>query len=169
MQSTIEKSKWHIAFTYSRCEKKVDERAKKQGLNTYLPLMVEERQWSDRIKRVETPLFLNYIFIKGTPREVESFRQIKEVVNFVYYNSKLATIRDSEIETIKKVVRGRNNFSAEPKLYKVGTNVKITKGPFVGVEGMLIRSNNKDKFVIQIETLGQSICVDVPLSYLASQ
>jgi len=169
MKSTIENSKWHVAYTYARCEKKVDQRAKLQGLNTYLPLMVEERQWSDRIKKVETPLFLNYIFIKGTPREVDSFRQIKEVVNFVYYNSKLATIKDSEIETIKKVVQGRNSFSAEPKLYKVGTKVKITKGAFVGVEGLLVKNNNKNKFVIQISTLGQSICVDVPLSYLEPQ
>ena len=169
MQTSIHSPKWHIAYTYSRCEKKVDQQAKQQGLSTYLPLTIQERQWSDRIKKIEAPLFPNYIFIKATPEEVYQFRQIKEIVNFVYHDSKLATIKESEIDTIKKILNGKRDIFTESRLYEIGTKVKIKHGAFVGIEGMLVKNNNQDQVVVQIETLGQSINIDVPMSYLSYQ
>jgi len=139
------------------------------GIEAYLPLLQQERRWSDRIKRIEMPLFPNYIFIKSTSSQIYQFRQIKEVVNFVYYNKKLAVIKDSEVSNIKKILKKKQNITTEPRLYKTGTKVKIKQGAFVGIEGLLIKKNNRDRFIIQIETLGQSIFVDVPISCLSYQ
>lgn len=169
MQTSPHTSQWHIAYTYSRCEKKVDQLAKERGLNTYLPLAVQERKWSDRIKKIEAPLFPNYIFIKATPKEIHNFQQIREVVNFLYEDSKLATMKESEIENIKKVLKGQRSINSASRVYEVGTKVKIRMGELAGVEGLLVRDNDQKQVVVQIESLGQSINVDVPLSYLDYQ
>lgn len=160
---------WYIAYTYSKCEKKVDQRAREIGLETYLPLQLQERQWSDRIKKIEVPLFPNYIFFKSRLEDTYQLKQIKEIVNFVHFDKKLATIKDVQINAIKKLLGEKNDIITEPRLYKVGTKVKIKQGPFVGIEGLLVKKNNRDRFIIQIETLGQSISVDIPLSHLAYQ
>lgn len=158
---------WYIAYTHNRCEKKVNQKARELGLESYLPLQLQVRQWSDRIKKIEVPLFPNYIFLKSDVERIYQFRQIKEIVNLVYFNKKLATIKASQIDTIKKLLKEKSNIITEPRLYKIGSKVKIKQGPFVGVEGLLVKKNNQNRFLIQIETLGQSIFVDVPPSYLS--
>src|SRR5213075_948721 len=53
---------WYIWYTKPRAEKAVLERLLKKGVEVYLPLQKELRQWSDRKKWVEAPLFPGYIF-----------------------------------------------------------------------------------------------------------
>jgi transcription antitermination factor NusG len=47
---------------------------------------------------------------------------------------------------------------------QVGERVRILSGALKGIEGVLARMKNKDYFVINAEALGQSICIDVPVS-----
>ncbi|MBC8342565.1 MAG: UpxY family transcription antiterminator, partial [Bacteroidetes bacterium] len=56
--------KWYAAYTKSRNEKKVSERLSEQAVEHYLPLHKILKQWSDRKKWVEEPVFKSYIFIK---------------------------------------------------------------------------------------------------------
>ena len=55
--------KWYVLYTAPRAEKQVDQRLKKEGITTFLPLHLSPRRWSDRIKLIEVPLFSSYIFI----------------------------------------------------------------------------------------------------------
>jgi hypothetical protein len=48
---------WLVIYTKPRAEKKVNERLLEEGFETYLPLQKVIRQWSDRKKKVEVPLF----------------------------------------------------------------------------------------------------------------
>ena len=43
---------WYAVHTASRAEKKVAERLKAAGVEHYLPIRVEMREWSDRKKKV---------------------------------------------------------------------------------------------------------------------
>ena len=158
---------WYIAYTRSRCENKAAQRAQELGLKTFLPLVEQERRWSDRIKKIMAPLFPNYIFIKPDSARIHQYRQIKEIVNLIRFENKFAQIKDSQIEHIKLLLEQQTPIVAEPRLYKKGAKVRIKYGAFVGMEGLLINKNKKDRFIIQLETLGHSIFVDVPRSYLA--
>ena len=55
---------WHVLYTKPRNEKKVAERLSGAGYTVYCPLQKVRRQWSDRVKVVEEPLFKGYLFIK---------------------------------------------------------------------------------------------------------
>ncbi len=52
---------WHAIYVKSRSEKKVAERLDDLGIDYYLPLVTTIKQWSDRKKRVEEPLFKSYV------------------------------------------------------------------------------------------------------------
>ena len=54
---------WFAIYTRSRNEKKVVAGLLEQGHEAWVPLMKTMRQWSDRKKVVEVPLFNSYIFI----------------------------------------------------------------------------------------------------------
>lgn len=58
---------WYVVQTYSRCEQRVAKDLTAKGFETYLPLLRELRQWSDRKKMVETPAFSGYVFTRCEP------------------------------------------------------------------------------------------------------
>ena len=60
---------WHVLYTKPRNEKKVAERLSGAGYTVYCPLQKVRRQWSDRVKVVEEPLFKGYLFIKIEEKE----------------------------------------------------------------------------------------------------
>ena len=55
---------WYAVQTRSRHEKMVARQLEGQGFATFLPLTHQLRQWSDRRKLVELPLFPGYTFLR---------------------------------------------------------------------------------------------------------
>ena len=53
----MEELKWFVMYTASRSEKKVADRLKERGLDVYLPMIEELRQWSDRKKKVQRAMY----------------------------------------------------------------------------------------------------------------
>jgi transcription antitermination factor NusG len=60
----MQELKWFVMYTRSRAEKKVAEMLVEEGVEVYLPMVEELRQWSDRKKKVQKALFNGYIFVK---------------------------------------------------------------------------------------------------------
>ena len=58
--------KWFAVYVKSRCEKKVSQQLDDMGIESFLPLITRIKQWSDRKKKVEEPLFRSYIFVNIT-------------------------------------------------------------------------------------------------------
>ena len=56
--------KWFVAHTKSRCEVKASGFFKKNGVESYVPVFEEKRQWSDRTKKIITPAVSGYVFFK---------------------------------------------------------------------------------------------------------
>ncbi len=52
---------WYVLFTMSKLEKKINYSFQQQGIESFLPLHKIIRQWSDRKKKLDVPLFPNYI------------------------------------------------------------------------------------------------------------
>src|SRR5687767_5047441 len=94
--------KWYAVYTKPRREKKVDKLLNEKGMESYCPLQKIQRQWSDRKKIVEEPLFKSYVFVRISDEQQTELRMVNGVVNFVYWMGKPAIIKDKEIEIIKK-------------------------------------------------------------------
>ena len=92
--------RWHVIYTKSKWEKKVEGLLLKSGIESWCPVQKKERQWSDRKKIIEEPLFRSYVFVKIEKEEHSKVLGTIGVVNFLYFEKKPAIIRDNEIETI---------------------------------------------------------------------
>ena len=56
--------KWFALYTKPRWEKKVNLTLLKKGIEVWCPVQKVQKQWSDRKKIVEEPLFKSYVFVK---------------------------------------------------------------------------------------------------------
>ena len=160
---------WHVLYTKSRSEKKVYELLCQEGIEAYLPLITVERQWSDRKKLVEVPLFNSYLFVK--PLHKESYYKILQlpgVVRFITFAGNPAIVPDKQIEAIKLMLQDSKllEFEICNEQLSLGQQVEIKSGPLKGLVGTLIEHKGKQRFSLHIEALDQSMLVVVPNNLL---
>ena len=66
MTDIKDNKKWFAIYVKSRSEKKVFKLLEDIGIESFLPLITRVKQWSDRKKKVEEPLFRSYLFVNIT-------------------------------------------------------------------------------------------------------
>jgi len=155
---------WKVIYVASRQEKKVFDRLKKEGIAVFLPLTKKLRQWSDRKKWVEFPLFNGYLFVKPTLIQRDQILEIIGVVSYLRYNGQDATVKEKEIQVIYTILE--SGYSLEtihtPDDFEAGNQVMVDEGPLKGQLVNILRRNNKSCFLVSFETLSQSIKVELP-------
>lgn len=151
---------WYALYTRPRFEKRIERVLKDLRLETFLPLRVETRKWSDRKKIVHEPLFPSYLFIYANGRERHVAFQATGVVRFVSFNGEPAIIAEDQIKAVKLMLDA--GYAPVPYPYPIlGDQVEIVSGPLTGLIGCLIESRNKRHFVISLDDISQSIAVNI--------
>jgi len=153
---------WYVMYTAPRSEKKVEQRLREKGLEVYLPIVEEVRQWSDRKKKVQKPLFNGYLFVFTSKDKLWESLQVSGAVKFVNFAGEHATVRDSEIEAIKRIISTGISVEVETSTIEKGQQVKILGGALQGFQGECIQKGNKDYFIIRIPSINQNMMVNVP-------
>jgi transcription antitermination factor NusG len=127
-----------------------------------------ERQWSDRKKIIEEPLFKSYIFVHIDLNEKVKVLQTDGILNFVHYLGKPAIIKEDEISLIKQYLLEKDvKISLISKEgYAASTKIRVNHGVFMGKEGTVLR-NAKKKIFVKLESLGQVMVVEFPVEYLS--
>jgi len=159
--------KWYAIYTKPRWEKKVDTLLLKKGIDSWCPIQKIEKQWSDRKKIIEDPLFKSYVFVHIHEKERGDVLRTDGVLNFVHFQKKPAIISDEEISVIKRFLADETAkiTIVSEEGFKENTKVKINFGVFMDNKGVVIRGGKKKVFV-QLQTLGQVMVVEFPANHL---
>lgn len=153
-------TKWYAVYTRPRWEKKVAELLSRAQITHYCPLNKVIRQWSDRKKIVEEPLFTSYVFVKVSLKQQTELRQIDGIVNFVYWLGKPAVIRDFEIEVIKGFLSDHINVRLEKAQVNVRDLVRVINGPLMEMEGEVVAVNSKT-IKVALPSLGFILAAEI--------
>ena len=146
---------WYVIYTKSRNEKKVAELLQKNGVESFCPLVKLKKNWSDRKKIVETPLFNSYVFVNVSEKDRNVVFNVPGVIRYLFWLKKPAIVKDSEIESLKAVLNDTmDSFSIEN--YQIGDTVKISEGVFKGLDGVIEKQSNNKLHVI-LENVGIKI------------
>ena len=94
---------WLVLITKPRFEKKVAERLRKMNIQVFLPTKVEHKKWSDRIKKVESPLLPSTVFVQTSNTDRNKVFNVPGVVRYLFWLGKPAEVTEEEIETLKEV------------------------------------------------------------------
>lgn len=159
---------WYVFYTRSRQEKKVKELLIRSGYEVFLPTQKVMRQWSDRKKKVEVPLFHSYIFVREQPHRIPEILQTPGIAWNIRHNGKPAILRQEEFDLINRFITTGYfmETSGEVESFEVGDRARVVDGPLAGVTGMLTGRDNNQRFSIMLEGIQQVIQVQLPASLL---
>jgi transcription antitermination factor NusG len=159
---TVPDAEWFAVQTKPRHEKTTAVELAQKGINTFLPLLSEMRQWSDRRKNVELPLFSCYVFVNMIPSAEArvSVLRSRGVLSFVGNGKEPISIPDSQIDDVRRLLAAKVPFMAHPFLH-IGQRVRIRGGALDGVEGILTRRSGATRLVISVETIQRSLSISV--------
>lgn len=163
MIANKEEKHWHAIYVKSRSEKKVAERLEEMGIEHYLPLVTTIKQWSDRKKRVEEPLFKSYVFVFSSAKQHITILNVYGVLRFVAFEHQPVIVPANQITAIRKYIDDyeENKKTMESSDLKEGQLVRIISGPLIGLEGKLVSAKDVRKLIVYIEAVGQYIPVSI--------
>ncbi|MBR3709860.1 MAG: UpxY family transcription antiterminator [Bacteroidales bacterium] len=159
-----DKLPWYALYVHSRAEKKVHARITEMGIESYLPLVTRMKMWSDRIKKVEEPLFKSYLFVRTDLKNYYDIVNIPGVTKFVSFEKKAVVVPENQINAIKRYCEDftdDDEKTAEDIELHEGQLVRITRGEMMGLVGRLASFSNKKRLIVYIESVGQYLPVNV--------
>ena len=158
--------RWYAVRTKPRHEKAVVEALRFKGFELLLPLYKTRRQWADRVKDVELPLFAGYVFCRFDRRQLVPVLNAPGVLNVVRLGKELAAIDEGEILSLRIAMNSGLTCLPWPEV-EYGQKVEIGFGPLAGVSGTVIDVKAGLRIVLSVSLLNRAVAVEVETRYLA--
>jgi transcription antitermination factor NusG len=157
----IEKPHWFAIRTRSRHEKLVADQLQRQNIESFLPLLKTVREWSDRKKEVEIPLFSGYSFARLVLCSSDRLRvlQTQGVAGFVGVRGLGIPVPEEQIDSLKTLLANQIPMKEHPFL-QIGQRVRIKGGALDGVEGILAGQDDRN-LIISVEPIHRSLSVSI--------
>ncbi|TDW47110.1 transcription antitermination factor NusG [Flavobacterium sp. 270] len=144
---------WYVVYTKPKWEKKVAEKLSQIGIECYCPIITQVKQWSDRKKKVEVPLFNSYVFVQLEESDRNSVFEAAGVVRYLFWLGKPAIVRDQEIDIIKTSLKADNISDVSITSIKVGDKIKLESGVFSN-QSAIVKEMSNTYCILVLESLG---------------
>lgn len=163
-----ENKDWLVAYVQNNREKKIYERLTSLGIESFLPLQEEIRQWIDRRKKIQRVIIPMVIFVRVAPSERLQVLQTSSVNRYMVLRGENtpAIVPDSQMERFRFMLD--YSEQAVEMCYdrlQQGERIRIVKGPLTGLEGELVNVDGKNKVAVRIDLLGVAL-VEVPAGFV---
>jgi transcription antitermination factor NusG len=135
-----------------------------RGFETFLPLVPRERQWKDRKKVVEWPLFPSYVFSRFRLAETHQVVSTPGVAALVRTSDRPAAIATEELDNIRRFVLALKGGDVELEhrpFFAEGEWVEVIDGPFQGIRGVVVERRNRRRVLIGLKAIGQALEIDI--------
>jgi transcriptional antiterminator RfaH len=153
--------KWYPVYTYPRAEKKAYQALVNKGIETYLPLHRQLKQWSDRKKWTEEPFIKSYLFVHIKEHEQTEVLMTKGIARFLYFSGKITPMPDRQIDELKLLMASPYELEITAEDLQPGERIMIKAGPLKGLVGEIISYRSQKQLALRLENLGYSIIVYV--------
>ena len=156
---------WYLVCSKPLAETTAQRHLERQGFATYLPRLLQVVRRRQRWVESIGPLFPRYLFLQLEP-DRQSLRPVQSTVgvsHVVRFGTRCAAVPDeliAELCSHADPLTGLHRLRARRELTP-GTTVRITAGPFDGLEAVFERHTGGDRVVVLLKLLGQdaSVCV----------
>ncbi len=158
--------KWYPVYTHPKTKKKACQALVNKGIETYLPLHKQLKQWSDRKKWVEEPLIKSYLFVRITTLEQTEVLMTKGISRFIYFSDQIASMPDKQIEELKLVMASPYELEITEDDLQCGEKIIIKAGPLKGLHGEIVSYRSQKQLLLRLDNMGLSILVQVAPSLI---
>jgi transcription antitermination factor NusG len=156
---------WFAVSVVPRKEKATAQALRAKGYEEFLPLYAERRKWTDRIQRVELPLFPGYVFCRFDPQFRLPILKIASVNSVVGFGNNPQPVDDAEIEALQTACRSGAHTMPCPYM-TVGAKVRILEGPLKGLEGIMEHPSDT-KLVVSVTLLQRSVSIEIDRDWVS--
>jgi transcription antitermination factor NusG len=158
---------WFAVYTRSRYEKRVVTELQELGFEAWLPLIKTLRQWSDRKKMVEVPLFRSYVFVRADIAQIKFILYpIVGAVYIVSFSGEPSVVPDKQIEGLKLLLGSTEKFEISTERFNVGEPIEVTMGPLKGMQGVFVDKKGSKRIMMRIDAINQSLLIDINPAYV---
>ena len=142
-------------YTRPQQELKVASQLFAMGITNYCPTVTLVKQYTDRKKKVTKPLLSSYVMVELDDKERNKVFACNGIVRYLFFLGKPAVIPASDITLMQDHLNGVYNDIKVTTL-RVGDSHTITEGPFSGVSGRVVETDNT-KVKLELASLGMRI------------
>lgn len=159
---------WYLIHTKPRQEQRALDNLQRQGYPCFLPLVQAEKLRRGRRVVEEVALFPRYLFIQlRSDLQGPSWAPIRStlgVTRLVAFGHQPARVPDDIVTQLQRQVE-ELNASPQP-LFQPGQPVRITHGPFAGLEAIYQMPKGEDRAVVLLTLLQRECRLAVPVEQL---
>ena len=151
---------WYAIAVHTRGEAVVRTLLEQKNYEIFLPVTTQRRRYSDRLQKVEVPLFPGYLFCRLDINHRQPVLMTSRVDHIVGIGKQPQPVEESQVENIRRVVE--SGILAKPWPYlPAGTKVRIKHGPLTGIEGSFVSTKGADHLVLSVDLLQRSVAVEI--------
>ena len=158
---------WYAIAVKPQAERAVQAALAHKSYETYFPLVLSERRWSDRIKRTESALIPGYIFCRFDSAERLPIMTTPGVREIVGFGRQAAPVSESELLALRQVIESGLKVENCDFLRR-GDRVEVTEGPMRGLQGLLMEVKGsvreQCRVVVSVNLLQRSVAVEIDRS-----
>jgi transcription termination/antitermination protein NusG len=151
---------WFALRVRPNYEKPVAAALRGKGFQEFLPLIRMKKQWSDRVKEMDVPLFPGYLFCRLNLEERMPLITTPGFLYLVGIGKQPEAVEESEISAIQSVLQSGLAVTSWPTLM-LGQRVQLKYGPLRGLQGVLTKIATKHRIYVSVTLLKRSISVEV--------
>jgi transcription antitermination factor NusG len=149
---------WTVLHVRPKCEKKMAAYCVYYAVACYLPLRRETKVYQRRKVTVDKPLFPGYVFAEVSKDQRLTVLKSSTLVRIIEVGDQGRFVR--EIDQVRQALAIDATLGATTAL-KHGKSVRITAGPFQGLEGVVVSVKGQARVVLNVDMIGQGVRVDV--------
>jgi transcriptional antiterminator RfaH len=164
--------RWYVIQTKPSRESLAEANLQRQGYEIYVPRVAQSmrrrRRWSECI----VPLFPRYLFLQLSEgcQALNPVRSSIGVTSIVRFGARYAIVPDQIIMQLRLRAdpkTGLHRLVNRPLLAR-GASVRITTGPFEGLDAVFERDAGSARVVVLLNLLGQDAPVRIPAHFVAA-
>jgi transcriptional antiterminator RfaH len=154
---------WWVVHTRSRNEKALAHDLMSKNISYFLPMSWNVRRRSRRTIRSFLPLFSGYLFFCGQENQRVELLKTNRVANLIEVIDQ-ETLLDELVQIAQAL---RSGAPLTPHKYlKAGQKCRVISGPLIGMEGIVVKTKNAIRLVLQVDMLGQAASVEIDIDLI---
>jgi len=150
--------RWWVAHTKSRNEKALASDLANKGISYFLPMIWKVKKIRGRTIKSLLPIFGGYLFFCGEERQRVETLKTNRVANLIDVADQRRLI--DELSQIEHAIIAGADLSPHDYI-KVGQRCKVIGGALAGLQGIVAKTRNAMRLVLQIDMLGQAASVEI--------
>jgi transcriptional antiterminator RfaH len=150
---------WYLVYAKPRQEPVAQENLRRQGYETYLPLIHKlSRRGGRRIASIG-PMFPRYLFIR-LDEKTDNWGPIRStlgVASLVRFGQLPARVPEDLVAVLRAREDAQGLQPAPPTdELKPGQKIRVLEGSFSGFEGVFVARTGRERVVVLLEIMGKS-------------